>query len=89
MANNRLFIRCKQCGKCIFIGKHFGGTLELNVEPESFVNALNDFYSEHFYCHKDVKEYKHSPIYTLELCEEFPGEMTDSHFDDENNYCPF
>ena len=89
MANNRLYIRCKQCGDVIFIGKHFCDSLKLSAEPETFVNALNDFYYEHYYCQNGVKEYRNSPIYSLELCEEFPGEMTDSHFDDENNYCPF
>ena len=89
MANNRLYIRCKQCGACVFIGKHFGGTLKTSIDSETFVNALNDFYHEHCYCQNDYIEYKNSPIYSLELCEEFPGEMTDSHFDNENNYCPF
>ena len=89
MANNRLYIRCKQCGKCVFIGKHFGGSLKTSLDNETFVNELNEFYGEHIYCQNDHIEYKTSPIYSLELCEEFPGEMTDSHFDNENHYCSF
>ena len=89
MANNRLYIRCKQCGKCVFIGKHFGGALKTSLDRDTFIDTLNDFYCEHLYCQNGHFEYENSPIYSLELCEEFPGEMTDSHFDNENNYCPF
>lgn len=67
MANNRLYIRCKQCGKSVFIGKHFADTLKVD---EHVQERLNDFYSKHFYCGK--------LHYNLELCEEFPLEMTDN-----------
>ena len=90
MANNRLYIRCKQCGDVICIGKHFCDPLHLSIYDDvPFEDRLNEFYHEHYYCQNNQIEYKNSPIYSLELCEEFPGEMTDSHFDDENNYCPF
>ena len=77
MANNRLYIRCKQCGGTICIGKHSLGSLHLSGDADDFVNRLERFYSEHNYC-GDCH-------YSLELCEEFPGEMTDNNIDDCGN----
>lgn len=73
MANNRLYLRCKQCGKVIVLGKHFGGSLTVSQDLE---NRLQDFFIEHCYCNLD------GVIYSLELCEEFPCEMTDNPIDE-------
>jgi len=76
MANNRLYIRCKCCGKTVFIGKHLAGALHVDKDVSY---RLNEFYATHNYC---------GPMhYSLELCEEFPGEMTDNNIDDAGNVC--
>lgn len=76
MANNRLYIRCRQCGETILIGKHFLGALHTSTLS---LDKLNEFYEKHNYC-----GYQH---YSLELCEEFPCEMTDNLVDDTGNVC--
>ena len=72
MANNRLYIRCKQCGESFCIGKHSQGVLYI-TNPQKFGDYLNAFYAKHNYC----GEWH----YSLELCEEFPGEITDNNID--------
>ena len=72
MANNRLYIRCKQCGEVIYLAKHFGGSLHTADYNGDFIDKLNDFWEEHCYCLQGNEHY------SLELCEEFHGEMTDS-----------
>ena len=76
MANNRLYIRCKLCGETIFIGKHFAGALHTSTLS---LDELNAFYEKHNYC-----GHQH---YSLELCEEFPGEMTDNNIDNDGIVC--
>lgn len=52
MANNRIYLRCKNCGKGFFLGKCFGwqyGTSEAYYK-HGFINELNKFYSEHCGC---------------------------------------
>ena len=75
MANNRLYIRCRQCGQTVFIGKHFGGSLSTGCVD--IVQSLNEFYDKHFYCGNSM--------YSLELCEEFPCEMTENCIDSDGN----
>ncbi len=70
MANNRLYIRCKRCGETVFIGKHSLGALTVD---KNVADRLNEFYDRHSYCGIGH--------YSLELCEEFPGEMTDNNID--------
>lgn len=70
MANNRLYIRCKSCGKVVFIGKHFADALKA---PADIREKLNEFFFDHNYCG--------NAHYSLELCEEFPGEMTENNID--------
>lgn len=71
MANNRLYIRCLQCGEGIAIGKHFAGALhQSEYDGVRFLDLLNEFYAKHCYCGE-----RH---YELELCEDFPIEMTNN-----------
>ena len=72
MANNRLYIRCRQCGETILIGKHFAGALHTSTLS---LEELNAFYEKHNYC-----GHQH---YSLELCEEFPCEMTENCVDND------
>lgn len=89
MANNRLYIRCKQCGGTICIGKEYGNGLHHGEYRElPFIDRLNEFYQEHYYCAGN-HEFFEPVAYALELCEEIPGMYTDSHYDDYNRYHPF
>lgn len=74
MANNRLYIRCKQCGETIAIGKHFGDVLHIYGD---ITEKLNRFYEKHYYCSS-----YNGRMYNLELCEEFPGQITDNPVDE-------
>ena len=76
MANNRLYIRCKSCGKVVYIGKHFADALKA---PADIHDKLNEFFFDHNYCG--------NMHYSLELCEEFPGEMTDNNIDSNGIVC--
>lgn len=66
MANNRIYLRCKTCGDCLFMGKSFGGPYaQDNVyfakdnritapnEPDAFLDALNEFYEKHCWCEEE------------------------------------
>ena len=69
MANNRIYLRCKTCGDCLFMGKSFGGAYaQDNVyfakdnrlgapnEPDAFLDALNEFYEKHCWCEEEPNE---------------------------------
>ena len=51
MANNRMYIRCKQCGEILFIGKTMSNGYYLS--NENICNDLNCFYSQHNWCSKE------------------------------------
>lgn len=78
MANNRLYIRCKQCGETLAIGKHFNDAMYTYGD---ITEHLNRFYEKHYYCQPG-----NGRMYNLELCEEFPGQMTDNPVDDLGNF---
>ncbi|MDO5003595.1 MAG: hypothetical protein Q4E39_05160 [bacterium] len=51
MANNRMYIRCKQCGEILFIGKTMSDGYYLS--NKNIYNDLNCFYSQHNWCSKE------------------------------------
>ena len=51
MANNRMFIRCKQCGEIFLIGKTMRNGYYLS--NENILNDLNTFYEQHNWCNKE------------------------------------
>ena len=54
MANNRIYLRCKACGKMLFLGKHFcQGFYYSSHDGETLKKMLNDFYDEHAYCDEE------------------------------------
>ena len=58
MANNRIYLRCKNCGKGFFLGKCYGGSYftEDDYYKEGIIIALNNFYEEHCFCNKGISE---------------------------------
>lgn len=73
MANNRMYIRCKECGATIFIAKSFG-TYHINCgtdkECVEYVEELAEFFSEHSHCYEDNREEKikeHNKFYYPEI----------------------
>lgn len=56
MANNRIFIRCKECGKYLFLGKGFGKSYYTSNKfyEEDLITSLNKFYDEHCFCDRDM-----------------------------------
>ena len=52
MANNRIYLKCKACGKELYLGKHFlSAFYYVNYdETTSLEEKLNKFYDEHEWC---------------------------------------
>lgn len=56
MANNRIYLRCRTCGKTLFLGKCFGDGYYTNndyYKDNTFLESLNKFYGEHNWCDGD------------------------------------
>lgn len=51
MANNRMYLRCKQCGEILFLGSTMRDGYSL--ENKNIYNDLNNFYSQHNWCSKE------------------------------------
>lgn len=58
MANNRMYLRCRKCGRTLYIGKtfldgyYYYPTKEY-MKGRTFQEILNDFYEEHTWCCQD------------------------------------
>ena len=65
MANNRLYIGCKECGDWCYLDKHFGNPFHLS--EESF-EKFNEFLEAHAYCGR-------SDEMTMELFDECGSDM--------------
>ncbi len=54
MANNRMYLRCKGCGKEFFLGKRFGGGYYISQYEQykgvPLMERLNKFYEDHEWC---------------------------------------
>ena len=59
MASNRIYLKCKICGKTLFLGKRFleGYYLDNYRNKESLEERLNEFYAEHYECSFDNDTY--------------------------------
>lgn len=70
MANDRLYIRCNECGELCFIGKHFGGSWETrSYEDNEIENRLDKFFSKHFItCFNNTSDYS----FIAEFDDDFP-----------------
>ncbi len=69
MANNRMYLRCRTCGKGFFLGKGFGGPyytsncfyqkdsrITAPEEPDAFLDAFNEFIDEHCWCTNELSK---------------------------------
>ena len=72
MANNRLYLRCRQCGAKIFLAKHFMSPWY--IDPER-LRYINEFLAQHCSC-PDRKYDVHYNSFELvdEFREGFPEE---------------
>lgn len=52
MANNRIYLRCKNCNEKLFLGKRLGEGYWLTDYPnqEPFMKRINEFYDKHTFC---------------------------------------
>ena len=69
MADDRLWLKCKECGEKLFLGKFFysfeGGFYWQNYgeKPEHLEDGLNAFYNKHFFCGDRDIEQRDGPYY--------------------------
>ena len=47
MANNRLYIGCRECAEWLYLDKHFGQEFSIT---EKKLEELNEFMERHAYC---------------------------------------
>lgn len=47
MANNRLYMRCKNCGEELYLDKNFGGPYQITEEKRK---EINQFFEDHAFC---------------------------------------
>ena len=78
MANNRIYIRCKQCGDVLYLGKTFGSCYYWRTnDNEHLEDLLNDFYYKHKFCDDDLK----NNFYEPKLNENIDRESMDNQYD--------
>lgn len=59
MANNRIYLRCKQCGATLFLGKHSMAEYHwenYRDETSHLEDFLNKFFEEHCWCDKELNK---------------------------------
>lgn len=49
MANNRLYLRCKNCGEELYLDKNFGEPYQITEEK---LKEINQFFEDHAFCGK-------------------------------------
>lgn len=55
MSQNRIYLRCKGCGRTLFLGKCFAGEwFYRNYTPDQALeDKLNEFYFKHQWCKRE------------------------------------
>lgn len=59
MADNRMYLRCKNCGEAFFLGKRLGDcyyTQDFYYTDGSMIKRLNEFYDKHEWEDSDGRE---------------------------------
>lgn len=63
MANNRIWIKCKECNDKLFLGKTFGeGYFYRNYSAVSLSDKLNGFFDKHDFCVENCFEIEYDEI---------------------------
>jgi hypothetical protein len=51
MANNRIYLHCKECDEYLFLGKDYGtGFFYNDYDGKGLETELNEFYEKHAIC---------------------------------------
>lgn len=62
MADNRMYLRCRTCGRTFYLGKSFGSYYILPSRYKvGMEEAINEFYEEHSFCCKDAVDEELEP----------------------------
>lgn len=56
MADNRIYLRCKSCGRTLFLGKCGLGYWYTSYDGIPLEEKLNEFYEKHNYCTMEKTE---------------------------------
>ena len=80
MANNRLYIRCKVCGKRYFVGKHYNDGWYTDKTYDDYFNKkavdfFNDIFNEHYECFHKVVDGEHLEMVTENALYERENEL--------------
>lgn len=72
MASNRIYLRCKECGEKLYLGKRLGEDYWYDdYDGISLKMKLNDFYSDHYFKHFSKQD-------CFDICYEIePNELVD------------
>lgn len=67
MANNRIYLRCKQCGEKLFLGKHCMTAYywsNYSNGDKHLEDYLNEFFDKHCWCENEINEQSLSAVDT-------------------------
>lgn len=68
MANDRLYLRCRQCGEIMLLAKHFLGSWSFRRTEKE----MQEFFDEHFICGGDEDWWGHTFDLVSEMGEGYP-----------------
>lgn len=77
MANNRLYMRCRNCGKEIYIDKNFGGPYCIS---ELKLQEINQFLEDHAFCIESDDKYQLAHGGWFELYDEYHDDEPDPKY---------
>lgn len=88
MANNRLYIRCRNCGQTIFLAKHFSTPWDLRRNSED----IQEFFNQHYACENEFDYGDDNECYfenSFQLVTEFGDgypKITDGFLTEDNRF---
>ena len=72
MADNRMYLRCKNCGEAFFLGKRLGDgyyTRDFYYADGSMIKRLNEFYDKHEWEYSDGREEREDRLESVDCFE--------------------
>lgn len=86
MAENRLYLRCRQCGEMLFLSKYFYDN-PWHIEPDK-LKEINKFFDDHNYCENDKYDvYFNSFDLVSEFGKGFPEENEEVLYHNYDIHC--